>query len=368
MKKCMLGALVLIVTFLVCGGACLAQTDRTVTNTSKKGSLLIWPLIKVGSADTIIKLNNEYYDPVKVKCFYRSSFPFANVNWTFTLLPNQPISWYASTGKGVDGKTIPGVRGSPPALTSGTVAEMRCWAVDNSVTQQIAWNWLTGDAIIKEGSNQQWGYSAWRFAVNSSTTGATAGTAGKLQLTGDSGNYDACPTALLFNFMKQNQTASGNFTKGLANNVLTLVPCPEDFATNTAPVVYASMVTQDELQSTLPGAYACVGSADATTQWFSESLISTKLNIIDSTSNPFTSIASPGGNIYIHGRSYSGRLNSCLGSSGVPLIGVMSTQYFSPTGVFTGGAPTNIGPGQGYVKDSSDAYTSAPIAIYWYHN
>jgi hypothetical protein len=363
MRKFTLSAFAVIFTLLLFGSVCLAQTDRTVTNTSKKGSLLIWPLIKVGPADTIISLNNEYYDSVKVKCYYRTSFPFAGSNWTFLLLPNQPVSWLASTGKGVDGKLIPGAKGKPPALSSGTVAELRCWAVESSLTQQIAWNWLSGDAIIKEGSNQQWEYSPWRFAVNSSTTGAAAGTPGKLQLTGDTGNYDACPTALLFNFMKQSPSTAGIFTTGLANNVLTLASCAEDFASNTSPVVYASIVPQDELQSVLPSAYACVGSSNAITQWFSESLISTKLNIIGSTSNPFTSISSPGGNIYIHGKQNV----SCTGSTSVPLVGVMSTQYFSDTGVFTGATPTAVGPGQGYVRDSNDSrYTSTPILINWY--
>ncbi len=38
--------------------------------------------------------------------------------------------------------------------------------------QQIAWNWLAGEAIVKEPNAKAWEYSAWRFAVNSSTTGA----------------------------------------------------------------------------------------------------------------------------------------------------------------------------------------------------
>jgi len=92
---------------------------------------------------------------------------------------------------------------------------------------------LTGDAIIKEGSNQQWGYSAWRFAVNSSTTGAAAGEPGRILLTGDSGHYDACPTALQFNFMKQTPSTAKSFPKGSVNNVLTLIPCQQDLTRKT---------------------------------------------------------------------------------------------------------------------------------------
>jgi hypothetical protein len=364
MKKCIAISLITIITLLVSGTLCLAQLDRTVTNTSKKGSLLIWPLVKVtGGGDTIIQLTNNYYAPVKVKCFYRVSNPCDHTSWIFTLLPNQTIAWLASTGKGPDGQVIPAAKGRPPALAPGTVAELRCWAVDSSGAQQIAWNWLSGDAIVKEGTGKQsWEYSAWRFAVNSSTTGANAGTAGSLLLTGDSGNYDACPTALIFNFFKQTGDTTGAFPAGTVNAQLTLVPCKQDLVTNANPVVYASMVPQDEVQSTLSSAFACVGCANPSTQWYSESLASGKLGIIGSTTNPFLNIGSPGGSVFVHGKQQSG---SCPGSTGVPLLGVMSMQFSSSTGPVAGATPTGVGPGQAYVKDADDEYTSDPILINW---
>ncbi len=207
MKKCILIASITIFVLSVSATLCFGQLDRTVTNTSKKGSLLIWPLIKAGPADTTIMLGNNYYEKVKVKCTYRSSFPFEDTSWSFNLMPNQTISWLASTGKGPDGKSIPKTGNAPP-LSTGKSAELRCWAVDSGGIQQIAWNWLSGEAIISEGTNQSWGYSAWRFAVNSSTTGAAAGTPGQILLTGDSGNYDTCPTGLMFNFLKQTSSTS----------------------------------------------------------------------------------------------------------------------------------------------------------------
>jgi len=339
---------------------CLAQFDRTVTNTSKKGSLLVWPLIKSGAPDTTIQLTNNYYAPVKVKCFYGAKFPASHTSWGFTMLPNQTIAWRASTGKGPDGRIMPGVNGTPPALAAGVACLLSCWAVDSGGTQQIAWNWLSGDAIVGESGNQYWEYSAWRFAVNSSTTGANAGTAGKLQLTGDSGNYDACPTGLLFNFLKQTTNASQSFPPGNANTRLTLVPCGQDLATDNNPVVYASMGPRDEVSTPLSSTYVCVGSQNSTSQWYSESLLSTKMHIIGSTINPYTNIASPGGNIYIHGKQETG---SCVDSMGVPLIGVMSMQLSSSTGPVVGATPTGIGPGQAYIKDGNDANTSTPIVI-----
>ena len=231
MKKCMLIALITIFTLSVLGTLCLAQLDRTVTDTSKKGSLVIWPLVKASPGNTIIKLSNDYFMGVKVKCVYHYPATSQVTAWVFTLLPNQEVAWMASTGKGV-GLAYLNAIGTPPVLTG--VAELRCWAVDDTELQQIAWNWLSGEAIVQELNSGNWEYSAWRFAVNSSTTGANAGDPGKILLSGDSGNYDACPTALLFNFMKQTATVSGTFpTKGTANNVLTLVPCGEDLTTNS---------------------------------------------------------------------------------------------------------------------------------------
>jgi hypothetical protein len=269
----------------------------------------------------------------------------------------------ASTGKGPDGKTIPRVGANPPALASGTTAELRCWAVNTAGTQQIAWNWLSGEAIVSEGKDQSWGYSAWRFAVNSSTTGATAGTAGQILLTGDSGNYDTCPTGLLFNLLKQTPSPTGSsFTKGTVNDVVTLVPCAVDYVANTTPSVFTNLLTYDEDQGSSSTASLCVGSSASATQWFSESLVSSKLILAAGTVNPFTNLATPGGSIYLHGKQDS----RCGGSTGVPLIGVMSMQFVSKTGPYAGVPPTAIGPGQGYVRDASDtSYTGTPISIKW---
>jgi hypothetical protein len=360
MRKCVFIALITILTLSMPAALCFGQVDRTVTSTSKKGSLLIWPLIKAAPADTTIMLGNNYYKSVKVRCSYRSSFPFQHTDWLFRLLPNQTISWLASTGKGPDGNNIPNTGANAPSLASGT-AELRCWAVDSVGTQQIAWNWLSGEAVLNEGKNQNWGYSAWRFAVNSSTTGAAAGTAGQILLTGDSGNYDACPTALLFNFMKQTPTTGDPFPKGSVNNVLTLVPCMENFAKGAAPSAFTNLLVYDEAQTTVSGASACVGCNIAATQWFSEPLTSSKLILATEVINPFVNLATPGGSIYIHGKPN----RTCALSSGVPLIGVMSMQLMSGTGPFVGIPPTAIGPAQGYVKDVSDVDTTTPISIIW---
>ena len=361
MKKYFLITLAAVFVLSLSAAPCFSQSDRTVANTSKKGSLLIWPLVKAGPGETTLILGNDYYEAVKVRCIYRAPFPFTHTDWTFSLAANQTIAWLASTGKGPDGKAIP-AGGTPPKLAAGTTAELRCFAVNDAVTQQIAWNWLSGEAIVSEGKNQNWAYSPWRFAVNSSTTGATAGTAGTIALSGDTGNYDACPTGLIFNFLKQTPSKSAqSFPKGRVHNVLTLVPCSGNYSTNSGPIVYTGLATYDEAQNATADASICVGSGAAATQWFSESLISPKLVLDTAVANPFTSLATPGGSISIHGRAHS----NCTGSTGVPLIGVMSMQFTSGKGPVAGVPPTAAGFGQAYVRDSSDANTATRILMQW---
>lgn len=361
MKRYVLIILISVFTLSVSAALCHAQTDRTVTNTSKKGSLLVWPFIKASSADTIITLSNEYYKTVKVRCAYRTVFPCSHSAWVFTLQPNQPISWVASTGLGPDGKAIPRAAGSPPPLSAGHRAELRCWAVSNSETQQIAWNWLTGNAIIGDGTNQHWEYSAWRFAVNSSTTGVAAGAPGMIRLTGDSGNYDACPSGLQFSFLKQSPNTTGTFPSGTVDNRLTLVPCMQDLVHDTNKIVYTDLIRRTEDGSTRSGASVCVGCVASTSQWFEESLVSSKLHLAGGIDNPFTHSVTPAGGIVLHGKQKS----LCPGSVGSPLLGVMSMQVYSDAGPVVGVTPTAVGPGQAYIQDASGNNTTTPISITW---
>ena len=58
MKKCTLVTLVMAFSIAVLSSWCLAQT---VTDTSKEGSLLIWPkIITTGNNDTYVAIYNSY--------------------------------------------------------------------------------------------------------------------------------------------------------------------------------------------------------------------------------------------------------------------------------------------------------------------
>jgi hypothetical protein len=382
MKKCMLIALITIFSVLVSGALCLAQFDRSVTNTSQKGSLLVWPLIQWDSVhfkDTVIKISNDYYTSVDIKCFVRK-FPCDSIDFGFTLTPNQEISFLVSTGQGLDGREIPKLGTLGGLLNDGEKGELKCWAVDSTACddfrdedldlnpgQQIAYNWLSGDAIIIEGINQHWEYSAYRFKVNPpATTCSPAGDPGQILLTGNAGNYDACPTALLFSILNQAPgtvqaptVPASPYPTGTVNNVITLVPCKQDFVDNNDSTVYAEFLYTDENEISHSNHWTCVGCE--TNEWFSENLLSSKLH------NGPIFLTTPSGSIYIHGIKKD---SSCPNSVGVPLLGVSSMQFFSNTGPFAGETPTLVGPGQAYIRDASDNATSKvnttnPVFIGW---
>lgn len=155
----------------------------TVGNTSKNGSLLVFPLVDgtVGT-DTVIYLTNVYYYEVMVACYYRSSSD--EVSGGIIKLPADDMIWFSLT-KGV----------SSPISIDGK-GEMKCWAVDPSGSQQISWNYLQGFAQITDGGSS-WGYPSWNFAANQ-VRGQPVGEAGRIELSGLAGAYDAMPGSLSF--------------------------------------------------------------------------------------------------------------------------------------------------------------------------
>ena len=104
-----------------------------------------------------------------------------------------------------------------------------------------------------------------------------------------------------------------------------------------------------------------MGCTVPATQWFSESLTSSKLHL--SGLNPFVNLATPSGNITIHGKQ---NIANCPSSVGMPLLGVMSMQFYCSAGPFVGETPTGVGPGQGYIKDASEAYTADAVTFTWH--
>ena len=110
MKKCMLIALITVFALVSLGALCSAQSRIGVANTSKKGSLLVFPLVKVAatadSNDTIITISNDYPLRVNLLCRYQTPQNCACETFDFALTGNQSIAFSARTGYGLDGEEV----------------------------------------------------------------------------------------------------------------------------------------------------------------------------------------------------------------------------------------------------------------------
>lgn len=155
-----------------------------VADTSKEGSLLIWPLIQTNDGnETYIVITNstgggnaEEDRLVNIKCYWEvrdvTVEPEGNAcplnDLVFNLSVTNPLIFKASNGENLLGKKV--IAG---AIGTGMKGMLKCWAVNPSERAQIAWNHLSAYAIIvKEeptppsGLESAWKYSAWRFAAN----------------------------------------------------------------------------------------------------------------------------------------------------------------------------------------------------------
>jgi len=167
-------------------------------NNTQRGSLLFFPRIEVGvnnTSDTLITMINDfgYGQPVLLKCYYLA--PGANYydkklvkDFTKQATSNQPIFWWASTGKTVGfgatgGTTVIPVKFSPfpptggignPSLTR-SAGELKCWAINESVLP-IHFNHLSGTGSIVKASGQAMEYNAFAFeALDGGRTTANTG-------------------------------------------------------------------------------------------------------------------------------------------------------------------------------------------------
>jgi len=291
MKKCMLIVLIMVFAVVSFGALCFAQSPITVANTSKKGSLLIFPLVKVGPnevQDTIITISNDYTSKVNMQCVYRTPKACACAPFDFSLTANQSISFSVKNGKGLDGSIfvtskLPKVQVAAFPKNGQLAGELKCWAVDGD-DAPMSFNYLSGDAIIREAINESWEYSAWRFSVGyevttgvrvpNSVTGDIGSQIGTLRLTGTPQTYDACPRNVIYNIIEQATDPSavayqpgdtGGYRR--VDNRMTLIPCKQDCVGNTNTVVRADMSRRNEYE-TSGHAYACLDCSDNTTAFF----------------------------------------------------------------------------------------------------
>jgi len=243
MKKYMLVTLVIAFLLVTVGSPCLAST---VANTSKKGSLLIFPLIRTDGNvtiseqyETLITIASDYPLGIQLQCVFVLKDQCEDpILFGFDLTANQPVTWRASTGAGLDGGNISGIG-------TGHVAELKCWAMrfmdddaDATNFSQMSFNHLTGEATLLRtvGANAVGAatYNAWRFAAND-PVGTEMLPEGTLTLSGATHAYDACPQALIFDTLYQVPNPHARTYDPGVDNYIVLTPCKQDVTEEGSP-------------------------------------------------------------------------------------------------------------------------------------
>ena len=242
MRKYLFTALALLfLTVCLCTWS-YAQTTTNVANTSKRGSLLIFPEIRTDGNDidgyyrTLVTISNDYPADIAIQCCYiiPGCIPVCSGG---LLTASQPLTIDVFSGDLLDGPVDND--GSIPGLDLHTKAELKCWAVgldsDND-TVGISWNYLAGEAtIIHTRLPDAYTYNAWRFkawAAKGDPVGTKTPPAGSglgvvsADFSGATGQYDACPQYSYFDILQQGTTA---------DNYISLVPCKQDLTQGAGP-------------------------------------------------------------------------------------------------------------------------------------
>jgi hypothetical protein len=169
----------------------------------------------------------------------------------------------------------------PPVPESPFIGELKCVQVDTGEFRPVNRNDLEGAATIERTVN---GPDPAKYnAVGIRTFGAGPNDDGELLIGGPDAEYEACAGSLVVNhlFDGAEDPITSNATPFLARSELTLVPCSQDFLSQTLTPVTAQVLVYNEFE-----------------QRFSTSrqvrcLLDSQLSLID-TSQPTRSIFSAG--------------------------------------------------------------------------
>jgi hypothetical protein len=190
-----------------------AMAAPNVTNVTQKGSLLIWPDIRVdsdgveGTWDTLIRIQNDGGSDVDLICYWMDGNK-NKVDFIITITRNQPIWFNAWTGNGtqqVNRFPQSSANGfdNPFLIAPGFTDEatdgngnydrgmLACWAIDGGGQNQIKWNHLSGTATVYNTRIGAYEYNAYAFFVPTGLDLEPVGVAGTLNL--NSVEYDSCP-------------------------------------------------------------------------------------------------------------------------------------------------------------------------------
>jgi hypothetical protein len=382
-NKFLLLAMILLV--LMASSTGLAQISGSA-DTSKEGSLLIWPTVQTNSgSETYIIINNSSPNDVFIKCYWEVKDIPADPtsqgllsDFAIQLSGYSPIIFRASDGSSLDNLDV------AAGMGYSEKGALKCWAVDETMRKQISWNHLSGFAIIVQGDNtlpawggdmetppptsttSAWQYSAWRFAANViSSDGAFAdgfwvgpvadvggATTNTMNLKASpttvvtpancpkpydestcslpNAAYDACPKYVTFNFLAE---PSGAYkTNGYAFNNLALVPCKADLTGATlktkTQLVYTIWNEKNVQYTGLTQCANCVYTSDLG----SLSVLRNKRLF------QMKNLRTPSGHFRVEGKAGS----SCAADAvSTPLLGVMSSKLVGSNDIVAISGTTN---------------------------
>jgi hypothetical protein len=187
----------LAVTFVCAWGAHAAPN---ITNTTQKGSLLVFPDIDTRDGrGTIVRLANDGSIAIDVKCTWLDGNKH-RTDFVVTLTKNQTIWFEAGTGEGtIRVNRFPYVAANgfdnpflPGGLTPYGAGMLVCFAVDAGTTTQVKWNHLTGSATVFDPvTGSAYEYRAYAFFAPMGADFSPLGTPGLINLNGT--EYDSCP-------------------------------------------------------------------------------------------------------------------------------------------------------------------------------
>jgi len=269
------------------------------------------PLTKRGPVDTLIRVSNTSNRPISMYCFYvnanghcsnaptticdpydRSATNLCQApatcdagwhesDFVVHLTPHQPVAWLASAGAGPCSESAPGlpcfplaVSGQPPNRVQPVpedpfIGELKCIAVDFNIVP-VERNDLKGEAeIIRSGKNPDVldveAYNAVGIpaipgtndggttlvlgggvCVGGSKAGATCTSAAACSGGRCSAEYSGCPNILILDHFFDG--AIDPVAKVPVTTKLTLVPCSEDFETQSPVSITVQFLVFNEFE------------------------------------------------------------------------------------------------------------------------
>jgi hypothetical protein len=267
------GVVTLAAAFAICAGPAFAA--QNVANTSQKGSLLIYPMVTIDptyNSDTFIEISNDATSIVHIECTYVNEQK-GRASFDFDLTGKATASWDVKTLNFDVARpaTFPNYGSFPGNVNRG---ELICFAVDQAVDTQIAFNNLSGTATVVILADTRAGqpkqalrYDAWSFVARGGNGAPVAnniaqGSPGTLALTGanDGNSYDACPQYNIATFMPNGATL-GNVTT--LDNSLSVVSCNQDLKQDfSLYLTKLQYFTWNSHENSYGPSYQCVDSVE----------------------------------------------------------------------------------------------------------